>query len=82
MFEIKIGLYGGNSSLLFTFQANTELVGKWGRAFVRMPENMGMKYVNEDVPGDPFIVYNTVGDTYVEDSVWNCLFNNLPNREY
>ena len=82
MFEIKIGLYGGNSSLLFTFQANTELVGKWGRAFVRMPENMGMKYVNEDVQGDPFIVYNTVGDTYVEDSVWNCLFNNLPNREY
>lgn len=80
--EVKIGLKGGNSSKLFSYGNNQEIVDRYGEGFIRMPEDMGLKYCDGDDYGDPFRIYDTLGDDRLRDSQWEKLFNNLPNRSY
>ena len=80
--EIKIALRGGNSSKLLVNYGSQDIIDQYGKGFIRMPEEMGLKYVDSDGFGDPFFAYDTVGDNHLENSIWNTLFTNLPNKQY
>ena len=47
-----------------------------------MPEEMGLKYTDRDGYGDPFLVYDTLGDEKLRGTVWDTLFTNLPNKQF
>ncbi len=80
--EIKIALRGGNSSTLLITVGSKEIIDQYGKGFIRMPEEMGLKYLESDSYGDPFLIYNTIGDRKFENTVWDTLFMNLPNKDY
>ena len=81
MMEVKIAFRGGNSTKLIRFYGNGELVEKWGMGVVHMPEDMGLKFKGEDDFGDPVLIYDTLDDKKMQGTMWNTLFNNLPNKE-
>ncbi len=80
--EVKIALRGGNSSRLLINIGSNDIIDQFGKAYIRMPEDMGLKYNDGDSYGDPFLIYNTIGDRKFENSVWDVLFKKLPNKEY
>ena len=80
-FEVQIAVRGGDSYKLFSAYNLPTPVDESGEAFIRMPEEMGLKYVGGDCPGDPFLVYNTLGNVRSKNTDWQTLFSNLPNKE-
>jgi|GEM_PF-1838265 len=79
--EVKIGLRGGNPVKVLNGYGQGEVVEANGKAFIRMPEDMGLTYIGGDTPGDPFVVYNSVGDQSLEQTLFGVLFNLLPNNK-
>ena len=73
---------GGNSSTLLIAVGSKDIIDQYGKGFIRMPEEMGLKYLESDSYGDPFLIYNTIGDRKFENTVWDTLFMNLPNKDY
>ena len=59
-----------------------DIIDQYGKGFVRMPEEMGLKYTDGDGYGDPFLVYDTLGDEKLRGTVWDTLFANLPNKQF
>ena len=80
-FEVQIAVRGGESYKLFSAYNLPTPVDKPGEAFIRMPEEMGLKYVGGDCAGDPFLVYNTMGKVQSKNTDWQTLFTNLPNKK-
>lgn len=80
MMEVKIGLRGGNSNKMFNFNTG-EIVERKGLGFIRIPEEMGLFYKDGDNIGDPFRIYDVMGDEKLKDTAWETLFNNLPNKK-
>lgn len=80
--EIKIALRGGNSSKLLMSYGSQDIIDQYGKGFVKMPEEMGLKYIDGDGYGDPFLVYDTLGDEKLRGTVWDTLFANLPNKQF
>ena len=80
--EVKIALRGGSSSKLLLNLGSQDIIDQYGKGFVKMPEEMGLKYISQDGYGDPFLIYDTLGDEKFKGSVWDILFTNLPNKEY
>lgn len=80
--EIKIALRGGNSSILLMNYGAQDIIDQYGKGFVKMPEEMGLKYTDKDGYGDPFLVYDTLGDEKLRGTVWDTLFTNLPNKQF
>ena len=78
--EIKIGLRGGNSFKLFSLYNTINALDKYGEGFIRMPEEMGLKYSDGDEIGDPFSIYNTLGTDKLNNTAWDVLFRSLPNK--
>lgn len=79
--EVKIGLRGGNSNKMFNF-GNREVVERNGEGFIRMPQDMGLYYVEGDDYGDPFRIYDEADDEILKGSAWEKLFKLLPNIQY
>lgn len=82
MMEIKIALRGGDSSKIIRNINAPEIVDQYGKGYIYMPEEMGLKYNDGDSYGDPFLIYNLIGDKKFENSVWDKLFKLLPNKDY
>jgi hypothetical protein len=80
--EVRIALRGGNSSKLLINIGSQDIIDQYGKGFVRMPEQMGLKNTDGDSYGDPFLIYNSIGDRKFENSVWDVLFKKLPNKDY
>ncbi len=80
MMEVKIALRGGNSYRIIRNIGSTEIVDKFGNGYIYLPEEMGLKYNDSDSYGDPFRIYNALGDSRFLHSVWDILFKNLPNK--
>lgn len=80
--EIKIALRGGNSSKLLLNYGSQDIIDQYGKGFVKMPEEMGLKYTEGDGFGDPFHIYDTLGNDQLRGSVWDTLFTNLPNKQF
>lgn len=80
--EIKIALRGGNSFKLLSNYGTQEIIDQYGKGFINMPPEMGLKYVDGDGLGDPFLIYDTLGDDKFKGSVWDTLFTSLPNKKY
>lgn len=79
MMEVKIGLRGGQSNKMFNY-GNGEIVSRNGEGFIRIPEDMGLYYKDGDNFGDPFRIYDVIGNDKLKNSAWETLFNNLPNK--
>lgn len=79
--EIKIALRGGNSAKVLRFFASGEPVEHYGEGVILMPEDMGLRYKDENDCGDPFIIYDSLGDRRFSGTPWEKLFINLPNQE-
>lgn len=79
MMEVKIGLREGNSHKMFG-HGSDQLVNQNGLGFIRVPEEMGLYYKDSEVVGDPFRIYDAIGDEKLAGSAWENLFNNLPNK--
>ena len=76
--EIKIALRGGNSSKLLKNYGTQDIIDQYGKGFVKMPEEMGLKYTDGDDYGDPFLIYDTLGVEKLQGTIWDTLFTNLP----
>lgn len=79
--EVKIGIRGGNPVKVLNGFGQGEVVDANGKAFIRMPEDMGLTYIDGDIPGDPFVVYDAVGDKGLEQTPFGYLFNSIPNKK-
>lgn len=80
--EIKVALRGGDASKLIRNVGSLDLIDQYGQGFVKMPEYMGLKYTDQSGYGDPFLIYDTLGDEKLRGSEWDTLFTTLPNKQY
>lgn len=78
--EIKIALRGGKSSKLLINYGTQDIIDCYGKGFIKMPEEMGLKYLDGDSYGDPFLIYDTLGEKKLKGTVWDTLFSNLKNK--
>jgi len=78
--DVKISLYGGTPQKAFnSYSSNSEKIECNGMGILHIPSNMGLTNKEGDVPGDPFVIYNEIGDLTMSDSKWQILFSKLAN---